>query len=226
MKTQKLIKLSRRIVLIIVSFFIMTDATASNPLTGDVSMNDSSRLEPDWAFGVSPGGAFLGSYSFNVEYLLDTHHGIVFRSDYRFLNDDVNNWDMHVTGRSFTVNYRYHMEGGMDAFYLGAFTRLRTYTGDGSSESMEFNFTRPDYTLGLNLGKRWIWDNGFAVNVSLGYGYVYKGQYSSHESVEVNLAIDDFMTGNDLWTGLQGEISIGYAFNREQHKSNRNKRRR
>ncbi len=59
----------------------------------------------------------------------------------------------------------------MTSCYLGAFARYRIYRGDGKLGAETFDFSLQDQTIGLNAGRRWIWNNGINLNITFGYGY-------------------------------------------------------
>ena len=212
MKTQTLLKQTQKCVLGALLLLLFAQVNAMKPFNFNALKADSLVVEPDRAFGVSPAGAFLGIYSFHFEYLLDEQNGIAFQSDYRVVPTDHDNYGIEATGRSFTINYRFHIMEGLDAPYVGVFAKYRTYFGKGSKETNSFDFSRSDYTMGINAGKRWIWENGFMVNISLGYGYVREGVFATESNQTPYNSVRYYMHDNHLLNGFLGELSIGYAF--------------
>ena len=67
-------------------------------------------------------------------------------------------------------------------------------------------------TIGLNVGKRWVWDSGFNINFTLGYGYSFKEKNQSLSSTAIDGAIKGFEEEYDFIDAFLGEFSIGYAF--------------
>ncbi len=100
----------------------------------------------------------------------------------------------------------------MRSAYLGAFTKYRIYNGTGTLDSTKFDFSIPEFTVGINVGKRWVWKSGFNVNVAIGYGIITIGRESDPDNPEINLIIDEFESKYDFLNPLLLEVSIGYSF--------------
>jgi len=111
-----------------------------------------------------------------------------------------------------TDEVQVHIGGGLNSYYAGAFARYRKIKGDGTLDTGDFNFSLPEYTLGLNVGKRWIWNSGFTMNFALGYGYAFDDLEVSNSSQAAVDAIDVFRDEYAFMSGFLGEFSIGYAF--------------
>lgn len=164
------------------------------------------------AFNVCPGGIAFGFYSANFEHLFGANHGLVIRGDLETIPKTYSDANIDAGGKAVILNYRYHIGGGLNSFYAGAFARYRHIKGDGTLESGDFDFKLPECTVGLNVGKRWVWKSGLTLNFALGYGYAYdelKVNNSSQEAIDaINVFRDDYAFMN----GFLGEFSIGYAF--------------
>jgi len=164
------------------------------------------------AVNVCPGGIFFGFYSVNVEHLFGKNHGLVLRGDLETIPKTYSDANINANGKAVVLNYRYHIGGGLNSFYGGAYARYRKVTGDGSLESGNFDFKMPAYTVGLNAGKRWIWKSGLTLNFTLGYGFTHDKINVNNLSREALNAIDVFRDEYDFNSSFMGELSIGYAF--------------
>lgn len=176
--------------------------------------DDSKKMTENvhTAISMCPGGIAFGVYSANVEHLFGEHHGLVLRGDYEAIPKTYSDAKIDANGKAVILNYRYHIGGGLESFYAGAFARYRKYKGSGTLETGKFDFSIPECTVGLNVGKRWVWKSGFTMNFALGYGYFYDKQKVTNSSEAALEAIDVFRDDYDFFNGFLGEFSIGYAF--------------
>lgn len=192
----------------------LSAAVHANPFNNSFSEKDttsvtSSRIQ---ALNMCPGGIALGIFSANYERLLKPNHGIVFRADYELVPKTYSDAKIDANGKAFIVNYRYHFSGEMNSLFVGAFSRYRIYKGEGSLESIPFDFSIPEVTIGANAGKRWVWNNGFTMTFALGYGHFMGKTKVDESSPDIDHAIDTFKKEYDFLNGFLGEFSIGYAF--------------
>lgn len=179
-----------------------------------IVVQDTTEEKKDFrnAINACPLGIPFGIFVVNYERLIKPNHGLVARFDYEMIPKTYSDANIESNGYAFTLNYRYHFKGEMNSLFAGVYGRTQLYTGNGTLESGDFDFDIYDFTLGVNVGKRWVWNNGLNVTFSLGYGYDYKVRNSSISSSEVNNAIDAFEDGYDFMNPFMGELSIGYAF--------------
>ncbi len=175
---------------------------------------DSTSKEKEFknAINVCPGGVFFGIYSANYERLIKPHHGIMGRIDYEHIPKTYSDANINAHGKAVVLNYRYHINGKLESYYAGAFARYSMYKGKGSIDDEQFEFKIPEVTLGLNIGKRWIWNSGITLNLALGYGYMKSGKEIENSSPEAEAAIKVFEKEYDFLSGFLGEFSVGYAF--------------
>ncbi len=164
------------------------------------------------AINMCPLGMAFGIFSANYEYMINQTHGIVFRLDYESVPNTYSDANINVDGKAAIMNYRYHLNKKLGSYYLGAFARYREYSGDGISGAEKFDFTISEFTIGLNAGKRWVWDSGFNINFTLGYGYSFDDRKTSKSNASIESAIDTFTNEYDFIDAFLGEFSIGYAF--------------
>ena len=178
--------------------------------TGAQTVNEGQNFRQ--SINMCPLGIGFGIFSFNYEYMLNEHHGVVFRLDYEAIPDSYTDANIESDGKAVVLNYRYHFSGKLESIYVGAYGRHRIYTGEGKINSTNFNFDINETTIGLNVGKRWVWDSGFNINFTLGYGYSFKEKNQSLSSTAIDGAIKGFEEENDFIDAFLGEFSIGYAF--------------
>jgi len=173
---------------------------------------DEPEKEFTQTINMCPLGIALGIYSANYEYLLNQTHGFVARLDYEAVPKTYSDANLNVDGKAAILNYRYHFNKKMNSYYLGAFTRYREYSGDGISDNEKFDFKISEFTVGLNAGKKWVWNSGFNINFALGYGLSFDKRTTSRTSSAIEAAVDTFENEYDFINGFLGEFSIGYAF--------------
>jgi len=196
--------------LLIVILFNSAYSKAQNPSANSTSTVNEKEFKQ--AINFCPLALAFGIYSMNYERLLTEHHGIVIRGDYESVPKTYSDAQINVSGKAAIVNYRYHIKGGLNSLFVGAFSRYRVYTGDGNLDGTAFDFKNPEYTLGANFGKRWILKNGLNLNLVWGYGFFMDKLDSSNSQTEIIESIHTFQNEYDLYNGMYGEFSIGYAF--------------
>jgi hypothetical protein len=215
MKTMTMIRGMKRMsfsAVVMIAFLFSSNTSAQ--ILEKSGKRDTERTISDarTAFNVCPGGIAFGFYSANVEHLFGKYHGLVLRGDLETIPKTYSEANINANGKAVILNYRYHIGGGLNSFYAGAFARYRKIEGIGTLESGDFNFNLPECTLGMNVGKRWIWKSGFTLNFALGYGYAYDELKVSNSSQEAIDAIEVFHNDYAFMNGFLGEFSIGYAF--------------
>lgn len=84
----------------------------------------------------------------------------------------------------------------MNSIFVGPYFRARVYDGIMDANG-SFDYNDPEITLGVYLGKRWVWNNGFNIALTGGYG--------------PNLRKSSESTG-EFKDNYIGELSVGYAF--------------
>lgn len=176
------------------------------------STGSRTTLKPTQAINACPGGLVVGAVSFNYEYLYHDYHGLVIRADYDDVPDRYTDAEMESSGKGFALTYRYHFSGAMESFYIGPYYRYRLYSGQGNSQGTPFDFDITEQTIGLSAGKRWVWQNGLNLNLSLGYGVSSLDKKADVSSASIDRALDDFESDYDGLTPFMGEFSVGYAF--------------
>ncbi len=174
--------------------------------------SDEPRKEFKYTISACPFGIAFGIFSINVERLVSDNHGQVFRVDYENVPKTYTNADIESNGWAFIYNYRYHFKPEMNSIFVGAYSRYRFFNGTGTIDGEEFDFKLPDFTLGLNLGKRWAWNSGLTATVAFGYGYSWMSRSLDDSTPEKEQAIDDWEKAYDFASPFYGEVSIGYSF--------------
>lgn len=172
----------------------------------------STRSEFKHALNVCPIAPIFGIYAVNYEYLISPKNGIVARFEYEDVPKTYTDASIESSGMAYTLNYRRHLAGEMNSVFLGAYTRYRIYKGNGELESKKFDFTIPSFTIGLNAGKRWVWNSGFNIAFSLGYGFSVDNREANPSDNSIESVLDQLEEDYDFMSPLLGELSIGYAF--------------
>jgi hypothetical protein len=100
----------------------------------------------------------------------------------------------------------------MESWFLGSFLRYRFYNGSGTSDFTKFDFTMPEFTVGLNIGKRWVWSSGINMTIAVGYGISWSSTETEPTSASITSTIKTFEDEYEFLGPLLGELSVGYAF--------------
>ena len=200
--------------LAVLTFCIILTGNVFAQQEDTLSATDSSSSGKifNQAINMCPGGIVFGIYSINYEYLFGQTHGLVARFDYESVSETLSDDIIKANGYGFTLNYRWHLSGAMESFYLGSYLRYKIYNGNGTSGSTKFNFTLQDFTLGLNAGKRWVWNSGFNINCAFGYGISTLSKETEPSNSSVESTLNKFLDEYTFIDPFYGEISIGYTF--------------
>lgn len=199
---------------ITVIIFIVTSIDPIVAQSKEKAVDDSTSIQKTFnqSINMCPGGIIFGIYSVNYEYLIAKTHGVVARFDYEMVSETLSDDTMEANGFGFTLNYRWHFSGAMESFYVGSYARYKNYKGDATDGSTKFDFTLHEYTLGLNAGKRWVWNSGINVNCAFGYGISSLIKETDPTSSSIESTLDKFIDEYTFIGPFYGEISIGYAF--------------
>ncbi len=199
----------KKLTLSILSAFIMFLSTNVVAQDGETA---SSRSNFTHALNVCPIAPVFGIYALNYEYLFRPKHGILARFEYEDVLKAYTDADIESNGWAFSLNYRRHLSEEMNSLFLGVYARYRIYNGDGTIELEKFDFDLPSFTIGLNGGKRWVWNSGFNITASAGYGISFDDRQTTPSNGSIKSALDQFEKDYDFISPFYGEISIGYAF--------------
>ena len=199
---------------ILFTFIILFSGSIFAQEEGSVTESDSKSTKDrlKYSLNMCPGGIVFGIFSANIEYLFNPSHGLVVRFDYESIPKNYTEASIEASGVAFILNYRWHFSNKMNSVYLGAFSRYRVYKGKGTIESTNFEFTIPELTIGLNIGKRWVWKSGFNINLAFGYGISKTWRTANPSNSSTESMIDAFENAYDFIDPFLGEFSIGYAF--------------
>ncbi len=180
----------------------------------NVSTTDpiSSSKNFKHAINFCPVAIAFGIYAINYEYLFRPSHGLVGRFEYESIPKSYTEAFIESSGVAFSLNYRWHISGEMNSIFLGTYSRYRVYDGSGTLESIAFDFNKSELALGLNAGKRWVWNSGFNVTISLGYGFSFDDREANPSNMNIESVLNRFEDDYDFSGPLFGELSIGYAF--------------
>ena len=197
---------------LIVCIFLISNLFAQQEDTSSTTDSCTSKNKINQAVNFCPGGIIFGIYAFNYEYLVNGNHGVVARFDYENVSETLSEDTMEANGYAFTFNYRWHFSEAMESFYIGSYVRYKQYQGDATDGATKFDFTLHEYTLGLNAGKRWVWNSGFNINCAFGYGISSLNKETNPTSSSIDSKLDEFIDNYTFIDPFYGEISIGYAF--------------
>lgn len=201
----------KKIIIVLASLmFFFTTTNLSAQLAVTKPMSNSSEFKH--AINVCPIAVVFGIYAINYEYLFAPQHGLDVRYEYEAVPKSYTDAAIESSGMAFSLNYRWHWSGEMNSVFLGAYTRYKFYNGSGVLESADFDFDLKEYTIGLNLGKRWVWDSGINATFALGYGFSTDTRTSSPKNASVDAKINEFEDSYDFISPFYGELSVGYAF--------------
>ena len=177
------------------------------------SADDISRRSTfKHAINICPIAPIFGIYAVNYEYLVTPKNGIMVRIEYEDVPKSYTDANIESNGMAYSLNYRRHFFGEMNSIFVGAYARFRTYDGDGEIEGQEFDFTLPSVTVGLNAGKRWVWNSGFNVTFSIGYGFQKEYREANPSNPLIESTLDQLEKDYDFMSPIYGELSAGYAF--------------
>jgi hypothetical protein len=197
-------------ILLIIVLTININAQTKDSL-GILESNEQEPLFSN-SFNFCPFSAFFGLYSGNYEHLINQTHGIVLRFDYESISDKYQDNPVELSGYGFILNYRYHLAKAMESIFIGSYIRYRIYDGTGTADDTNFDFKINEWSYGLNVGKRWVWDNGLNVTFALGYGFSNSTRETTPTNESIESTISAFEDEYTFFGPFLGELSIGYAF--------------
>lgn len=194
---------------ILKSLFVVLFLSLQHTASGQVQVPETEYKQ---AINFCPIALFLGIYSANYERMLGEHSGLMIRYDYESIPKTYSDANINANSRAAILNYRYHLTGGIECLFVGAFARHRYFYGSGVQDGEAFDFNLPETTVGLNVGKRWIFKSGFNINVVWGYGVFMDNLNAANVNDQMMESIEVFKDQYDLYNGMYGELSIGWAF--------------
>ena len=197
---------------ITICIFISSSVFAQGEEDAALTQSNAPRSEFKHAINICPIAPIFGFYSINYEYLMSPKHGIIARFDYEDVPKTYTDASIESSGIGFTLNYRRHLSGEMNSLFLGAYTRYRIYKGSGELESEKLDLTLQSFSIGLNAGKRWAWNNGFNIVFSLGYGFDINTSETNPDDGSFDHIVEQFKQEYEFMSPFYGEFSIGYAF--------------
>lgn len=185
---------------LILSGHVMAES-APERISGDQALNICALAIP-----------LVKQYVVIYEKTYEQRHGLAVRIEYAPMSDS----GITATGQGILLNYRLHYSPSMESVFMGPYLRYRKVSGSGVVAGTAFDFTIPEFTVGLNFGKRWVWQNGVDVVMAIGYGKVLGSNTEtlSSSSAAINAALTTFKNNNSAFINapLYGEFSIGYVF--------------
>ncbi|KMQ49363.1 hypothetical protein CHISP_3725 [Chitinispirillum alkaliphilum] len=204
--------MSRKLITLIV--FALTISLYSQDMTIENKEHSLSGIEDrisayEKAVQIYAFGLLVQNLAVNYEILLQNRHGLLFEGNYQLRDNSF--------GVGFHYRNHYHTRSnhrGLNSPFWGPYIVYGQLSGDAFEEE---NFSRDDFTfelktvkLGLNWGRRWVWNSGFSLVFRIGYGIPV---YSEYQWFPHNpKRIEDLERLLDIFTGIDGEFTIGWAF--------------
>ena len=196
----------------IILIFLISLFLCGNIIAQEKQESSSKKSEFKHALNICPIAPAFGIYALNYEYLLSPKNGVVARVEYEDIPKAYTEANIESSGMAYSLNYRRHFAGELNSLFIGAYARYKIYRGNGEIDSEKFDFTLPSFTIGLNAGKRWVWNSGFNITLSAGYGLSIDKRNTIPGSIAINAALDQLKKEYDFMSPLYGELSIGFAF--------------
>jgi len=179
-------------------------------LTANLWGGDLGKSATD-AVNFCPAGLAFGVVAVNYEHLFARGHGLMARYDYEEVPEEYTDADIKASARAYFLNYRWHLEETMEGCFVGVYGRHRVYDGSGRLDGERFDFRISEQTLGVNAGKRWVWENGLNLNLAFGYGGITVDRDRPADG-GIRAAIADFEGEYGKINPFYGEFSVGYTF--------------
>ena len=112
------------------------------------------------------------------------------------------------------------MSKAMESFFISIFFRYYNITYgtteylliNGKGTDVDFDMTVISYGAGLNIGWRWVGDSGVNAVVRIGYGPSIASVTATRSDQSILQRVADRKHFEELYGGLDAEVSIGYAF--------------
>ena len=200
----------RTISFALVVFMLSINAQDQKPESAESP--DSTIKEFSNSINFCPVALAFKFYSINYYHLFEQKHGIELRLDYESNSDSYSDNPVDIKGYGVILNYRYHFAESMESIFLGSYVRYRIYNGVGNADGTDFDFDIKEFTVGLNVGKRWVWDFGLNLTFTVGYGISSEEKTVTPSTKEVSNTIDAFQNEYAFIGPFFGEFSIGYTF--------------
>jgi hypothetical protein len=185
-----------KLTILVMSILLSSNLIAQEKGVESTKDLNSPRSKFKHAISTCPTALVLGDILVTYEYLLNQAHGLAVMFEYESETEAYKDPSFNLYRASIFLNYRYHFSKEMNSIFIGPYLRGRVYDEEvDANGSLDFN--DPEITLGVYLGKRWAWNNGFNLTLTGGYGeYLRESKQSTGEFMDKYI----------------GELSVGYAF--------------
>ena len=175
------------------------------------------------AIQIDPLSLYYGAIGANFEHLFAPKHGLMVQTNIGLTSK--------YKGYGLGIQYRRHYKSGYDqrgigTAFWGPFVNLASYTSEITQTTSTSINNGPAETstsivpykityaaIGLNWGRRVLWDSGFNIVWRIGYGFpiadiTIKDSENKLDS-EAKSSVTALMK---ILSGIDGELSIGIAF--------------
>jgi len=168
-----------------------------------------AKAEPTNTINASPLGVVVGDYALTYEHLFNGSHGLILEGiGSRAAGDEGSS--LQFGGG---VGYRWHWRGHQNSGFLGLMAAQRFGTGSVTENGMTHDMSVRSTTVTANIGKRWALTPAFNVTFRIGAGWGHHVATAKEDTMEAKQAeklMNDILSF--LPIGLDGELSVGYAF--------------
>lgn len=185
-----------KLTILVMSVLLSSNLLAQEKSDASLADLDTPQLNFKHAISICPIAFMMGEIFISYEYLLNQTHGFAIMFDYQAETKTYEDPSFTLDRASVFLNYRYHFSKKMNSVFIGPYLRARFYDGEVDATG-SLDFSDQEITLALYLGKRWVWNNGFNVTLTGGYGPYLRESSKSRGEFK-----DKYF----------GEFSIGYAF--------------
>ena len=184
------------------------------PETGHSLEKEIVQKQPTLSVGIFPVALLTNAYAGNVEYLVGPKSSLVAGGVY-YAGGGVLSYFGETDGYLLETSFRHHWQPGLASTFTEFFFR---YSDQDGKSFVNENGTRKTIHSslllahgGINLGRKWILDNGLTFCFSLGYGVGYTDLKLVAPTVD-----PDVLNFTKIFTiimvGTNGELSMGWSF--------------
>ncbi|MFH1368387.1 MAG: DUF3575 domain-containing protein [Elusimicrobiota bacterium] len=164
-------------------FFVL--AVVMVPCLGFSAESHLVRMD---AFGVIGGASTI-----NYEWAVDRDRSLSLEGV--FWNRTLSNWKLDAVGAG--IAYRFFRENALKGVFWGPEAKIVSINAKLGDASTGVTAVVVNY----NVGHRWIWDGGFALDIVTGFSYF---------SGSLTIGYDTLALSGFTWGGVR--VNIGYAW--------------
>lgn len=171
-----------------------------SPLTGNLTFAWEHSIKPGHSYELS-----LGIIGAGVNINEDDHGGVFVKAGYKFIRSP----DFYMRG----MRYAHVLKGS----YIKPEIQLGFYTTDESEYYYDYNYYSGSYTkhedvgvltgaLLLNIGKQWVYDNSFLMDMYVGIGYGFDTNPYNYGDYHYSFSLPD----EDVPFAITAGLKLGF----------------